>query len=321
MEKINFSIIIPVYNVKQYLEKCLISILVQNQKDVEVILVDDGSTDGSDIICDKYSDKYENIRTIHQKNEGLSGARNTGLNYANGKWILFLDSDDIVTKDYIAFLTNAIKNYKFDILIFRYKKFKDHIKFLNNINSGIKCITKKNAFKSLGEDKYSCYAWNKLYKKDLFKDIKYPVNQNFEDMATTYRLYNVASKIAITEQILYLYRQRQGSIVYTINLNNREDRIKALVDMYNFFREKYPTEIFKLQKVTIIEGMHFLYDAKVEKFNTDSNLNAELNKIISNCNYDQKELGNRFYIELFTFKHCKIIFNFIRKLTNLKKSA
>ena len=241
------SIIIPVYNVENYLALCVESLLNKNyaKYQYEVILVDDGSTDKSGIICDKLKSKYENIKVIHKSNGGLSSARNAGIKVEKGEWISFIDSDDIVIENYIKIITSIIKNYHLDIVMFRYLPFNEE-KYLDNSlrkitfnKASFKKISKKDAMDALFDGNYTNYSWNKVYKKSLFNKILFPVGKNFEDVITTCKLIDKANTFGKYKDILYFYRQRKGSILNATDPNKKllqiQNSIQARILQLNFF--------------------------------------------------------------------------------------
>ncbi|NRO18923.1 glycosyltransferase family 2 protein [Lactobacillus helveticus] len=241
------SIVIPIYNVEKYVKACLTSILANRSSsfDIEIILVDDGSTDHSGNICDAYSRRYEFIKTIHQTNKGLAVARNAGINYATGKWITFIDSDDEVEKDYLNIIFDLIKLNQ-DIVLFKYKTMvydnrKATRNTANNTVSHAKSISKSKAMYYLTTEEWGNFAWNKLYKRKLFKTIKYPADKNFEDIATTFKLFEKASSIMICNNAIYMYRIRANSITNSTNsvnrLKNIKDSIEARKHQIDFFKK------------------------------------------------------------------------------------
>ena len=210
-----FSIIIPVYNVKDYLPECLDSVVQQTFQDYEVLVVDDGSTDGSAKVIDQYAKKYDRILAFHKKNGGLSDARNYGLKKAKGEYIVFVDSDDFVSKELLFQCDEVIHRENPDILYFDFYEYfhSSHFRVL----SGVKqiCATEKERYMISPPA-----AWNKVYKKSLFldHDIWFPKGLWYEDLATTPRLLVHAQKISYLAEPLYYYRQREGSIMNTVNV-------------------------------------------------------------------------------------------------------
>ena len=183
------SIIVPVYNVEKYIERCVNSLLNQTYKNYEIILVDDGAIDQSGIICDRLQRKYSCIRTIHQNNLGVSAARNTGIRNARGEYIAFVDGDDFVDKKYIDILLKSLNKYKADIACCRHlrtsKEYCEREEYLDKeiVFSG------ENILKEfLKEDMVSCCG--KLYRRKIFKDLRFPVGRCFgEDIITVFKAF------------------------------------------------------------------------------------------------------------------------------------
>ncbi len=224
------SVIIPVYNVEQYLYDCLISVIDQSYFDIEIILVDDGSTDNSGEICNIFASRDERIKVIHKENGGLSSARNAGLDIARGKFIIFVDSDDYLNRDMIEKLYGALELSKAEIACCDYTT----LKFNDEISDNIEVLKQRDAISRLfDDDGFKCFAWNKIYKRSLFSNIRYPEGKLFEDITTTYQLFKKVNKIVYIKEKLYYYRQRENSITKT-NFNKRNrDLIDAIEFVYD----------------------------------------------------------------------------------------
>jgi len=222
-EKDLFSIIVPVYNVEKYLDKCLASILEQTYNDFECIIIDDGSPDNSNIIIDKYVKLDQRFKVIHQKNMGLSAARNAGLDIAEGDYIIFIDSDDYITYDYLEKFAAKIASTNAEIVVCGLTEvFKDYEKNIVFEDESTEVI-KQNIL----ADVWPSYAWNKCYKKDLFANIRFPVGKIFEDILTIPELCLYAQKIVCIPDKLYYYnRHNENSI--TANLSSEK--------IYNHFQ-------------------------------------------------------------------------------------
>ena len=164
------SVIVPIYNVEKYIDKCLNSIVNQTYKNIEIILIDDGSTDTSVLKCNNWEKKDNRIKVIHKKNEGLAQARNTGISYATGNYITFIDSDDYIDSKMLEKLYNAINKTNSEISACKYVKINKNKKVNLNYSAEIIEFTNKEAIIDLlKETNISNYAWNKLFKKELFK--------------------------------------------------------------------------------------------------------------------------------------------------------
>lgn len=226
------SIVVPVYKVENYLDKCIESILKQTYKCIEIILIDDGSPDSCPEICDYYYKKDKRIKVIHQENRGLAAARNVGVTYAKGKYITFIDSDDYVGIHYIESLYKAIAFGDADMSICDYIKVEgDGGNEVENGNyivlDNVACL--KGMYKPAWHG-MEFVAWGKLYNIQLFKknNICYPEGKIHEDTFVTYKLIYNAKKIVFTKEILYFYRQRENSIMTSQFSLKRLDKIEAL---------------------------------------------------------------------------------------------
>lgn len=237
------SIIIPCYKVEQYLPKCIDSILRQTYKNLEIILVDDGSPDKCGIICDEYALKDTRIQVIHKKNGGLSDARNAGINIATGKYITFIDSDDYVETCYIDYLYTLLKQYTADIAGCSLKK-------VYNLNSESKVnlsqikIYEYTAEKSLKAILYQKILTNSangyLYKSSLIQNIRFPQGLLYEDLATFYLIFEKAQKIIFSTAPYYYYLQHENSILSSFNLH-RTDVLNITNKIVIYMKNNHPT--------------------------------------------------------------------------------
>ena len=241
------TIIIPIYNVEKYLEKCINSVLEQTYRNIEVILVDDGSPDNCGKICDEYKKKDSRIIVIHKKNGGLSDARNKGIDIANGKYVYFLDSDDYIERDTIQYLYNNVCKYNAQIAIAgirdifenqsKNKKYSDRSK-----EEIVKILNSKEALETmLYNTEFSNMACNKLYEKKLFSKIRYPKGKLYEDLGTTYKVLNLADKIVLSSKMTYNYlADRKSSIMNQKYSKNRMQSLIFMEEIVDFVRKKYP---------------------------------------------------------------------------------
>lgn len=237
------SIIVPVYNVEKYLDRCVQSILIQSFKRFELILVNDGSTDNSFEICQKYRKKDSRVILISQENKGLSAARNTGLNNAHGDYICFIDSDDFIEKDYLKLLLNNLKSNNADISMCEYflsnEKGKKYSIVKFNEPKNISILSGKNTFNYFYEDNCvpNVVAWNKLYKASLFKELRYKEGYYFEDEFIARPLFYAAKRVSFLREPLYNYVQRSGSIMDSAwNLKKYEDRQLMYEERIDYFK-------------------------------------------------------------------------------------
>lgn len=236
------SVIVPVYNVENYVSKCIDSILRQTYKNLEIILVDDGSTDRSGAICDEYALKDNRIRVIHKENEGLSGARNTGLALARGRYIGFADSDDWLAEDMYGSLFRALTETNADIAVCgHYLAYATGETVAESGNGGRKIYNRREAVHAIVRDEeIHSFAWDKLYKKELFDGIKYPAGRYVQDIFTTYRLFMRVGTVVRCDEPKYYYYQRGNSIQRTRGKKLNWDQFCVYEEQMEVLREDYP---------------------------------------------------------------------------------
>ena len=264
------SVIIPIYMVEKYLNKCIDSVINQTYKNLEIILVNDGSKDNCKKICEEYAKKDSRIKIINKSNGGLSDARNKGLEVSNGKYIGFVDSDDYISKDMYKNLYENIIKYDADIAICEYievnengENIKENKKIIEN---GVKIYSREEAmYKLLEDNEITNHVWNKLYKSSLFKDIEFPKGLKFEDIAVMYKLIDKANRVVHISEILYFYVQRDGSILNMRTEDLIETRIKIDRERLNFLEnKKYNKE--NLLKNKVNEIIHYHLESAICNF-------------------------------------------------------
>ena len=237
-EKALISLIIPVYKVEKYLEKCIQSLINQTYENLQIILVDDGSPDNCGKICDEYAKKDHRIEVIHKSNGGLSDARNKGLEIAKGEYIGFVDSDDYIEADMYEVLYNLLKQYNADVSICNFYTVSQGKISIKNADNGINEYNRIEILKEILLDKnIQSYAWNKLYKKELFDEIKYPIGKKYEDIGTTFYLLEKCNKVVVTGKPEYYYINRQDSIVNNVTETTITDYIELIMQRYDYIEE------------------------------------------------------------------------------------
>lgn len=232
------SVLIPVYNVSRYLPQCLDSVISQTYRRLEIIIIDDGSTDDSGSICDRYAERDDRIHVIHSGNRGLSAARNLGLENASGQYVSFLDSDDWIEPHTIETLMNAALLTGADIVdarkCFEYVGKTVHSKYRTKY-----CNTYRgrNILAAYADKWIDNVAWNKLYRAECFEKIRFPEGHTYEDIVVTWKLMRSLAEIdgtvtALSDE-LYHYRLREGSISHSWSLNNVKDSWFAFSEKFN----------------------------------------------------------------------------------------
>lgn len=235
------TVVIPVYNVENYLDECIKSIIQQTYSNLEIILVDDGSLDNSGDICDKYASLDNRIKVIHKDNGGLSSARNAGINIAKGKYITFVDSDDYLELDTIEILYHQIIANNAEISVVAFESFFENgKKFSNNHKSKMFVYSRTEAMDNfLFDDYLTPCVWGKLYKIWLWNDVRCPEGRLFEDQFTTYKLIDKCNKVVYITEPKYHYRKRSGSIGHSAFTYKTYDLYEAIQEEYKFISDKY----------------------------------------------------------------------------------
>lgn len=252
------SVIVPVYNVKHYLAKCLDSICGQTYINLEIITIDDGSTDGSGELCDVYAQKDKRIKVLHCQNGGLSVARNRGLDIAMGEFIGFVDSDDWIDPDMYEFLYKLLITEEADISICSHyieKTDKTKIKYSSD---EVLNLMPRDAIRLLVEDNIiRNFAWDKLYRKSLFEGLRFPQGRYFEDMAVMYRIFYQARKIVMEGQPKYHYMVRDNSITGSKYHSEKEYHMfLAICEQDAFIQEKQLWD--KTPLFVVRSGVHLI---------------------------------------------------------------
>ena len=211
------SVIVPVYNVESYLRRCIDSILDQTYKNIEIVLIDDGSTDSSGDICDIYADRYAIIKSIHKENKGPSDTRNVGVENAKGEYIYFLDSDDYIIRDCLDILYKNAKESDADLSCGSFGFFDDNhpVQIKARTNSVSSCSGEKACIDLLYGRCFYTSSCNILIKQNIARGSLFPVGKYHEDEMTTFRYFLKASRVVKTEIQTYFYYQREGSIMHS----------------------------------------------------------------------------------------------------------
>ena len=252
------SVIIPVFNVRPYLEEAIDSAIHQTYEKLEIILIDDGSTDGSDKICDDYASKDSRITVVHQVNKGLSGARNAGLEIMTGEAVAFLDSDDAYNPVFVSTMTEAMGRSGCDMVTCGYSIQRttgrlcfDSTKISYPVmEQGV--YDRVSALRAYYDGRFSSVTWNKLYKRELWENERFPEGHVFEDLDTTFRVLNRCGAIYVLNDVLYAYRRRPGSITDLPTKECIRDRFLAYSHFDSFVKDLIP-EVFPKEAAAQLE--------------------------------------------------------------------
>ena len=304
------SIIVPVYNVEKYVEKCLISIINQTYKNIEIIIVNDGSVDNSKKICESLKKKDKRIKLYNIKNIGLSGARNYGIEKSKGKYISFIDSDDYIDNNMIETLYNNLIKEKADISCCSfYEVFKDEI-IKKNEEEKYYVMNKKQAIKKTFLDRgLDVYTWNKLYKKELFDNIKFPLGKKSQDRFVMYEIFDNTNKIVYDSICLYYYVQRNNSAANNLK-NVNTDSIEASLNAISYLR-KY-RDIKPLAIKEYLQTRLRVYK-KIVYYNGKDDIKIRKDLIREFKNYSNIKYTNKEKLELLLFKYFPNTYRLIGK--------
>lgn len=235
------SIIIPVYNVEHYLERCVYSVIGQTYKNLEIFLVDDGSTDGCPQLCDELAKKDSRIKVIHKENGGLSDARNVAIDVCRGEYVFCLDSDDFIADDTIEFLYDSLVRSDADIATCGYVNHYVEKPEVGTVHSKELVFDAESALENMLYQKdATTSAWGKLYKRELFDGIRYPKGKICEDLDTTYKLFSRSRKIVLNTAIKLFYQQRTDSIINSQFSAKRMDALEFAKGIVRYVENAHP---------------------------------------------------------------------------------
>lgn len=287
------SVIIPVYNVADYLQQIIDDLVQQELNDFEVLLIDDGSTDGSGNLCDSIASQSPlRVRVIHQKNGGLSAARNKGIEEAKGRYLTFIDPDDRITSDFLSYLLALIQKSNCSMSVCSHMIVRGGKKSLGTDNSVKYDIVPADSFIEglLYHKRFDTSAWAKMYDEQLFGDVRFPVGTLYEDLGTTYKLAIKAEKICVGNQANYFYLIRDKSITNAKFSNNQLDFIEVTQQMKSEVDKLYPALIS-----ATAERLVFSYISTLTKtFNSQQNkdLKAVQVKLVDFIIKNKKDIIN-----------------------------
>lgn len=322
MERV--SVIVPVYKVEQYLDKCIKSVLEQTYQDIELILVDDGSPDDCGNICDDYAKRDSRVRVIHKENGGLSSARNAGIEIASGAYIMFVDSDDYIASNMVETLYQRMRQDDSDMVVCGSQKVDEKGNLLPNSEG----IHNQNGIYTADEFYpllFLCFveAWGKLYKRTAFEDIRFPVGKLHEDVFVTYKAVEKCAKISVLAEKLYYYLQRDNSIMHARYHKERLDAVEGFLEVLKFFVERnLPKAIEQvcLQIICILSlasaKLDFKDKASRERYDT---LKNEFDGLCKQ-NRPQKTFSRKMYMHYLLYRISPRVHYFVANLIlNLRK--
>ena len=314
------TVVIPVYNVEKYLNRCIESILLQEWKNYDILLVDDGSTDHSPQICDDYVKAYDFISVIHKENGGLSEARNTGISHAKGEYVYFPDSDDWIEPDTFIALAEALESQDFDIISFNREFVKGEEDAIVSEPEVTQVFEGKDAFVQMLKHRYiTGFANDKIYRKSLFmdRDILFPRGKYYEDLGTNYKLFLSAKKVYATNQKYYHYLiDNPDSITQSWNEKKFRDMFGFYKEVFysDFVRSQLNQDELRISQLYYVNGLtHILaslYKSKLDKEYIDITDEVKQELLKNSVSLSQmKDQPNKLKYVLFRLKVLKLAFS------------
>lgn len=341
MNRVDVSIIIPVYNVQEYLPKCLDSVIKQTIKNKEIIVINDGSTDNCYEILTEYKMKFPEMIIINQKNSGISETRNAGLSAATGEYIAFVDSDDFIELDMFEKMYTAAKRENADVVICDYILYKEITDKQNSDEYIIEGIDKEGPIDKVGAlrkfllNDIKAYAWNKLHKRELFTSnkIMFPNFKVCEDTPVSFLLLACSKKIFLMSEPLYYYRQREDSLTKIFSIKSMVDMLDGCYIMRDYL-EKNPLiyektmhqyRVYMIKTLWVIHNKYFIQCCETGEKSNYSDFKKivakevsglKISEIIGNSELSRKDKVNALLIKTRTYG---LIFPVLYKLRNTKK--
>lgn len=331
------SIIIPIHNVSKYLNRCVDSVVNQTYKNIEIILVDDGSKDNSGEMCDKYQEEYSNIKVVHKENAGLGFARNTGLEYVTGKYVIFVDGDDYIQKDMVENLYNDLKKANADTAIGGFRRvYSDREvvvanKFVGNVYEGDD-VPKEVLVRMVGKkhnltDYIEMSVWKVLFSMDIISkyNLKFPSERVFisEDIIFDTEYYRYAKRVVMSGDTGYCYCDNEGSLTTKYRSNRFElqktlylemvKRMKEL-NLYNESKQRLMTTFISVTRYCVKLEQKFANEngKKKAKENIKAICNDEvLQKAFSEYENNLVPIKSRFINNLIIHKNTKLLYDFM----------
>ena len=247
------SVVVPVYNVERYLLQCVDSIVNQSYRNLEIILIDDGSTDNSGKICDAYAEKDKRIRVIHQENGGAASAKNVGLRIASGEYLTFVDSDDFLEADAYSYMLSMIKEHHADVIQCSYRDVYLDKQIEQIVEEDLKVCRVEEYLKRYTYDWTCGLLWDKLYRRNLFSNIYFEEGHIIDDDFFTYQGIMNACKIVLSPQIVYNYRKRKSSV--TADAKNRE---RIIMDQLDYLVKRRENISLRFPELKTTFDKHFI---------------------------------------------------------------
>lgn len=314
------SVIVPVYKVESYIHKCVDSILEQTYTNLEVILVDDGSPDNCGKICDEYAAKDKRVKVIHKKNGGLSDARNAGIDISTGNIIGFIDSDDYIEARMYEEMIDYMEHNNLDIVCADTNQVKGNkIKFKPRYKKNY-VWNKQEALSEILNGNLDNAAWNKIYKREIIGNTRFPQGRVYEDVATIYKFIYNADKVGYLSKPYYYYVKRKGSIVTSgFNCKSRYDCFVGYIERLNFAKKHKLSCVEACRKQALETALATLTAFYANNENIDSDRYKNVNNFIEMQLGKKNHLRKKHEVLLWSFKNCKVLHKIYAKMSSILK--
>lgn len=316
------SVIVPIYNVEKYLKRCIDSIVNQTYKNLEIILVDDGSKDKSGNICDEYSNIDKRIKVVHLENGGVSRARNVGINLSTGEYLGFVDSDDYISSEMYENMIHILENHNLDIVSCNAYMVKNNRVIGEKGTSKLK-IYGKNEILPLVLQDYNNTVWDKVYKREVFDGVKFPEGRVFEDNGTAHLIFNNVKKVGILDEKYYYYFRTPNSITQTaFNVKSRYDCFLGYKDRLEFAKKNNIPCLAECKSLLVKSALSCLTAVYASNNEKTTKVYKDIEKCLLNFREDKDAyclLNIKYKIYLWCFDRFDFIHILGAKLSKLGK--
>lgn len=314
------SVIVPVYNAEKYLCKCIDSILNQTFRDFELLLVDDGSPDGCGAICDEYETKDNRVTVIHKKNGGVSEARNAGLDRAKGDFISFVDPDDWVEETLLQEAVDFLQKNSTDIVCFEVCEIKRHKKFVQYRFDRNKIFESGIATEKILADIIDNSPCNKVYKKEVWNGVRFPVGRRYEDVATIYKTFYNSEKVGYLKKALYYYIKHEGSATaVSFDAQRRYECFLGYKERYLFSQTYCKETEEKCRAYAVKAGISTITALAAGSGHISAEAHRELTAFLHDATENIKYLGMKNRILLWGIQNCPAVNTIYGKLSRWSK--
>lgn len=318
------SVIVPVYNVEKYIDRCVSSLLSQTYDDCEILLVDDGSADRSGLICDTLAEQDQRIQVFHKENGGLSDARNYGLDRMKGEYVTFVDSDDYVGPDYLRILYEMIQKFGGDISVVRFREASWEDQRLAESDDFRTFLKTDRAMKEmLVGEQFGVSACGKMFRSTVFRDIRFPKGKLYEDLLTIPYVLASGDGCCFSTSRQYYYYQREGSIMHQLKDDSIEQWNRAIGQLYSFVEEKYP----ELNECVICRYLNFAFPTVINNLLNEKDYAERIRRFQAERKdwwqrgHENPYLSSMEKIRVYAVNKSPVLYRYLFQMNQLKKQA